>query len=254
MRFINSQLYRSMQLYSIVNPQKSFEESIYQHCKNLIEVQDCFQRTIRQHFHKDILFADQVKELVFNEKGSINILNENLYVELQKISAKYHEYKKEAFDRASELAKTIRHGNHPKDIKVLARLRLHDAELFPFVLKETSLKMVVFRYQQFIVFIFSGIDNLSNTISQVRADSRIIYEEVIDNSDGTYEYNILIATESDGISKHLHSSLHELTIRFRDVKIETYDSVLEPSEIAVDSTVQNRSVEQDAGTVPLSLS
>ncbi len=192
MRYIDKQLYDSMQFYNIViNIHQTYEEYCTKSLKYYKNIQQIFEKNFKERFTNNIMYKEEVVNLILNYDGSIKYLSQDIYDNLQLLARKYKEYQIMMFNKVYSSADIIAESNCSNGIKEIARLRLHDDTILSMEYKNFNLNITIRHGGIILIYDFRTVNNWDGEILNKFIGNTILYEEIFASKDKTFEYNLL---------------------------------------------------------------
>ena len=221
MKFFNIRLYESIQLYcQLAAPWLS--DQLMSIITADTTLYDYYSEQIKRFPIESVLYADELKRLILNDDGALKPFDSDIGKQLLELNKRLDSYSDEVWDKIGAASQNIIVSDATKGIKELARLRLHDAKIRSIKIMEKQLEIIVNRYNVKICYQFELVENnLDLNFLHRMIGGKILYEELFENDDKIYEYNVL-----GNISPYPSDELFELSILIHDVNIEEFNGYM----------------------------
>ena len=221
MKFFNTKLYQSIQLYHhLANPW--MHDQIMSIVTSDTTLHDYHSDHLKRFPVENVLYADELKRLILNDDGTLKSFDSDIGKQLIELDKRVNADWDDAREKVSVASQNIIDSDVTKGIKELARLRLHDATIRSIKIMENQLEIIINRYNVKICYQFELVENsLDLNFLYRMIGGKILYEELFQNDAAIYEYNVL-----GNISPLPSDELFELSILIHDVKIEEFNGYM----------------------------
>jgi len=232
MRYLTKQLINSCNFYSVVSNTSYrkyvngfchgfFGEKIKTNDEKFAIIAQMNAEHINRYDISKIYNEKLIKKIIYDKQGKLKPFNKVIFNKLKKLKVEFEKIYQKQFDIVLGSAKLIRNGLYPFNLKQLAILNKHDADISFNIIEHENLQILYknfggYDYNEKYIFYLSNKNNIFIPETSSYDYMKVCNEELFICENNIFEYNILINI----IKEPDLYDFYEVSILFSSIEIE----------------------------------